>query len=161
MDKSKIGAIAILIALGGALFFSKAKDDPTPGAGEEQPTPTPAKKLSDKELTGGVTKLKIEDLRPGTGAAAKDGDPLTMNYKGTLLNGDVFDQSYGKEPFQFTLGSGQVIKGWDQGIKGMKVGGKRKLTIPADLAYGPTGQGSIPGGATLVFEVELLGVNKK
>jgi FKBP-type peptidyl-prolyl cis-trans isomerase len=85
-----------------------------------------------------------------------------MNYKGSLLNGEVFDQSYGRGPFDFTLGAGQVIQGWDQGIKGMKEGGKRKLTIPASLGYGENGSPpKIPGGATLVFEVELLKVTKK
>ncbi|MCI0542627.1 FKBP-type peptidyl-prolyl cis-trans isomerase [bacterium] len=107
-----------------------------------------------------VKELKIEDLKVGTGAEAVNGKTLSMLYTGTLLDGKVFDASslHGNTPFEFVLGSGMVIKGWDQGILGMKVGGKRKLTIPSDLAYGPTGQGSIPPNATLIFEVELLGV---
>ncbi|RYG67826.1 hypothetical protein EON80_12825 [bacterium] len=169
MDKSKIGAIAILVALGAGLFFSKAKDAPAPAAeggeaaehhegdGHDHP-----KKEASPALTGGVKQLKIEDLRPGTGEGAKPGNHLTMNYKGSLLDGSVFDQSYGKSPFEFDLGGGQVIKGWDEGIIGMKVGGKRKLTIPASMGYGDQGSGdSIPGGATLVFEVELLKIAKK
>jgi peptidylprolyl isomerase len=170
MDKSKIGAIAILVALGAGLFFSKSQDPPAPGEGGEETAEhsegdghdhAPAKPAS-KELTGGVTELKIEDERPGTGKAAANGDRLKMNYKGTLLNGEMFDQSYGKAPFEFTLGQGEVIKGWDKGILGMKEGGKRKLTIPASLGYGANGAGAkIPGGATLQFEVELLEVRKR
>ncbi len=165
MDKSKLGAFAILLALGGALFFSKAQDAPAPSADPEEAKPaaeTSAPKMDAKQLTGGVTALKTEDLRPGTGPGAQSGDALSMNYKGSLLNGEVFDQSYGREPFDFTLGAGAVIKGWDQGILGMKAGGKRKLTIPASLGYGENGSPpKIPGGATLVFEVELLKISKK
>ncbi len=109
-----------------------------------------------------VTELKIVDERVGTGPTANTGDQLSMNYKGTLLNGKVFDQSYGRGPFDFQLGAGNVIKGWDQGIVGMKVGGKRKLVIPADLAYGAQSPSpDIPANSTLVFEVELLSVNGK
>lgn len=111
---------------------------------------------------GDVTKLQITDERVGTGPVAKAGDNLSMNYKGMLTNGEVFDQSYGRAPFDFPLGGGQVIKGWDEGIVGMKVGGKRKLVIPPDMGYGAQGAGEkIPGGATLIFEVELLSVNGK
>ena len=109
-----------------------------------------------------VTELKIVDQRMGTGPVANTGDQLSMNYKGTLLDGKVFDQSYGRGPFEFQLGAGNVIKGWDQGIVGMKVGGKRKLVIPADLAYGAQSPSpDIPANSTLVFEVELLSVNGK
>ena len=109
-----------------------------------------------------TTELKIIDQRVGTGPAANTGDQLSMNYKGTLLNDKVFDQSYGRGPFDFQLGAGKVIKGWDQGIVGMKVGGKRKLVIPADLAYGAQSPSpDIPANSTLVFEVELLSVNGK
>lgn len=109
-----------------------------------------------------VTELKIVDERVGTGPVANTGDQLSMNYKGTLLNGKVFDQSYGRGPFDFQLGAGKVIKGWDQGIVGMKVGGKRKLVIPAGLAYGEQSPSpDIPANSTLAFEVELLSVNGK
>jgi len=104
-----------------------------------------------------VTELKIEDLMIGSGAEASNGMNVSVNYKGTLLNGIKFDSSYDRnEPFEFTLGAGQVIKGWDIGVLGMKVGGKRRLTIPADLAYGSRAIGTIPANSTLVFEVELL-----
>lgn len=109
-----------------------------------------------------VTQLQITDVRVGAGVAAKTGDQLRMNYKGTLQNGKVFDQSYGREPFEFQLGAGQVIEGWDKGIVGMKVGGKRKLVIPAKMAYGAQSPSpDIPANSTLVFEVELLAVNGK
>ena len=106
-----------------------------------------------------VPKVKIEDTQSGTGAAAKDGDQITVDYTGKLQDGTVFDSSVGKTPFQFTLGAGQVIPGWDQGLLGMKVGGKRTLTIPPSLAYGDQGAGGvIPPNATLIFDVELISI---
>jgi FKBP-type peptidyl-prolyl cis-trans isomerase len=105
-------------------------------------------------------KLQLTDTKVGTGATATEGKSLTMHYRGTLLNGKQFDASYDRgQPFTFTLGSGQVIKGWDLGIKGMKVGGERKLVIPADLAYGEQSPSpNIPPNSPLVFEVKLLDV---
>lgn len=105
-------------------------------------------------------ELLIEDEVVGTGEEAKAGDEVKVNYVGTLEDGTKFDSSYDRnQPFEFTLGAGQVIEGWDKGVVGMKVGGKRKLTIPSDMAYGDSGIGGvIPGGATLIFEVELLHV---
>lgn len=103
--------------------------------------------------------LEIQDLKAGTGAEARAGRRVRVNYTGKLTNGTTFDTSVGRAPFAFTLGSGQVIKGWDQGVAGMKVGGKRKLVIPPELGYGPEGAPpKIPPNATLVFEVDLLGV---
>jgi peptidylprolyl isomerase len=103
--------------------------------------------------------LRITDLVVGTGAEAVNGKVVEVHYRGTLLDGREFDASYGRGPFSFPLGGGRVIKGWDEGVAGMKVGGKRKLVIPPDLAYGERGAGGvIPPNATLVFEVELLGV---
>ena len=114
---------------------------------------------------GSVKKMEngliIEDLVVGDGAEAKDYNKVVVNYTGKLEDGSVFDSSLnpGRGPFTFTLGAGSVIKGWDQGLKEMKVGGKRKLTIPPDLAYGANGAGSaVPPNATLIFEVELLEV---
>ena len=108
-----------------------------------------------------MTELKIEETKVGTGAEAVTGNSVMVHYTGWLTNGTKFDSSKDrKEPFSFQLGAGQVIKGWDQGVAGMKVGGIRKLTIPASLGYGARGAGDvIPPNATLVFEVELLGVN--
>lgn len=105
------------------------------------------------------TDLQIEDLAVGTGSQAKVGDAVSVHYKGTLLNGTVFDSSYNRgTPFSFTLGENSVIQGWEQGVLGMKVGGKRKLVIPPHLAYGPSARGLIPANSTLVFEVELLDI---
>ena len=107
-----------------------------------------------------MEKLISEDLVVGTGAAAASGQKVTVHYTGWLTNGTKFDSSKDRgDPFVFPLGKGQVIKGWDQGVQGMKVGGKRKLTIPPEMGYGSRGAGGvIPPNATLVFEVELLGV---
>jgi FKBP-type peptidyl-prolyl cis-trans isomerase len=104
--------------------------------------------------------LQIDDLANGTGAEAKTGQHVTVHYTGWLTNGTKFDSSKDRgDPFQFKLGAGQVIRGWDEGVKGMKVGGKRKLTIPPEMGYGARGfPGAIPPNATLVFEVELLAV---
>ena len=106
------------------------------------------------------TGLVIEDLTVGTGKTAAAGQKVTVHYTGWLTNGKKFDSSKDRnDPFVFNLGAGQVIRGWDQGVQGMQVGGKRKLTIPPDLGYGARGAGGvIPPNATLVFEVELLGV---
>jgi FKBP-type peptidyl-prolyl cis-trans isomerase len=100
----------------------------------------------------------VQDEVVGTGAEARVGDTLSVNYTGKLQNGTVFDTSVGRTPIQFTLGAGQVIQGWEQGLQGMKVGGKRLLLIPSGLAYGASGYGPIPANAALIFEVELVGV---
>jgi len=101
-------------------------------------------------------QLISQDETVGTGVEARVGDILTVNYTGKLQDGTVFETSVGKRPIQFVLGSGQVIPGWDQGLQGMKVGGKRLLIVPPDLAYGAEGYGPIPGNETLIFEVDLL-----
>jgi FKBP-type peptidyl-prolyl cis-trans isomerase FkpA len=115
----------------------------------------------------GVTALQIVDLQPGNGAVIAAGQKAVMNYTGWLFatsapdnKGKQFDSSRdGGKPFRFDLGAGQVIKGWDQGIVGMKVGGRRRLVIPAPLAYGDNGAGGvIPPGATLIFDVDLLAI---
>src|SRR3954463_9882851 len=105
-------------------------------------------------------ELQVEEIKVGDGAEAQSGKKVTVHYVGTLTDGKKFDSSRDRgKGFSFKLGAGQVIKGWDQGVAGMKVGGLRKLTIPSDLAYGDRGfPGAIPPRATLIFEVELLSV---
>ncbi|MDO8517916.1 MAG: FKBP-type peptidyl-prolyl cis-trans isomerase [bacterium] len=109
---------------------------------------------------GSQGALVVQDEVVGTGAEARAGDTLSVNYTGKLQDGTVFDSSLsaGRMPFQFTIGAGRVIQGWDQGLQGMKVGGKRLLIIPPELAYGAQGNGPIPQNATLVFEIDLLSV---
>ena len=120
------------------------------GGGDSSTTPT-----------GGGT-LVIEDLVVGTGATAVVGDTLTVNYVGTLTNGTKFDSSYDRgTPFVFQVGAGRVIAGWDQGVPGMKVGGKRRLTIPPSLAYGNQAVNSIPANSTLLFDVDLVAIAGK
>ena len=123
----------------------------------------PASAGTAKDVTGGVAPSALDkvDLVVGKGAEAKAGSTVKVHYTGRLVDGTKFDSSLDrKEPFTFKLGAGEVIKGWDEGVAGMKVGGKRKLTIGYEKAYGAGGHPpTIPGKATLVFEVELLGVS--
>jgi peptidylprolyl isomerase len=140
-------------ALVASAASSKPATTPTSGPLATEPAVTPPKGAA-------PTKLETKDLIVGTGAEAKAGETVTVNYVGVLFHGGKeFDASWKrKEPFTFALGAGQVIMGWDQGIPGMKVGGRRELVIPSNLAYGPKGSGSsIPPNAPLVFVVDLLG----
>ena len=108
--------------------------------------------------SGGGT-LVIDDLVVGTGATAAVGDTVSVHYVGTLTNGTKFDSSYDRsQPYPFQIGAGRVIAGWDQGVPGMRVGGKRRLTIPPSLAYGNQAVGSIPPNSTLIFEIDLLSI---
>ena len=110
----------------------------------------------DKEVMDG--ELIIEDLKVGEGTAVAQYNIVTVNYTGWLTDGTKFDSSLnpGRTPFRFTVGGGQVIKGWDEGLIGMKVGGKRKLTIPPNMGYGSQDMGVIPSNSTLVFDIDLL-----
>ena len=145
-------------------LIEKALSEAKPDSGKKpEPKAEPAKKEETKGEVKTASGLRYVDLAEGRGAAAKRGDTVKVHYTGWLENGTKFDSSVDRgEPFEFALGSGQVIKGWDEGVSGMKVGGKRKLIIPAELGYGTRGAGGgkIPPGATLVFEVELLGIQE-
>ncbi len=129
----------------------------------EPPAPPPRPVVSAAPEVPEPADLIKEDLSVGTGAEARDGDKVKVHYTGRLLKTNfMFDSSVGKTPFDFQLGKGSVIKGWDLGVVGMKVGGKRKLTIPSKLGYGDSGSPpKIPGKATLVFDVELLSVGEE
>ncbi len=157
--------LACMLAAGLALTGcgnNTAEQPAEPQVGAEQPSQeAPATEATTPaEAAQPATELKVEDLVKGTGAAAAAGKQVTVHYTGWLTDGTKFDSSKDSgQPFSFVLGAGEVIPGWDQGVAGMKVGGKRKLTIPPDLGYGAQGAGGvIPPNATLVFEVELLGV---
>ena len=121
---------------------------------EVKPTVSDAKMITTK------SGLKYQDLKVGNGASPKAGDLAVVNYTGWLKDGTIFDSTKGKQPFSFKIGKGEVIKGWDEGVATMKVGGIRKLIIPPDLAYGPDGTpgGPIPQFATLTFEIELIDI---
>ena len=109
----------------------------------------------------GPSTLMVEDLTVGTGPTALTGDSVTVHYIGRFTNGQIFDNSFDRgQPLTFQIGAAQVIPGFEQGVLGMKVGGKRRLTIPPSLAYGSQGSGAIPPNATLVFEVDLIGVTR-
>ena len=147
--RSVLGTLGVTVIVASlALGCSKRIEEPPQS--EFKPTDAPP-------LPPGPEKLVIVDEVVGTGPEAKNGDSVKVHYTGTLLNGKQFDSSRGKEPFPVTIGAGGVIKGWDEGLPGMKVGGKRKLTIPWQLAYGDKGSGaSIPPKAALHFDIELL-----
>jgi len=121
---------------------------------------SPALGVDTAAMTKTPSGLRYQDLTKGDGAEATAGKSVQVHYTGWLPNGEKFDSSRDRnEPFSFTLGAGQVIAGWDEGVAGMKVGGRRKLVIPPDLAYGTAGAPpDIPPGATLVFDIELLAV---
>ena len=122
----------------------------------------PKSNTSQNPTSFDIQGMKVEILKQGTGEGAKVGDNIVVNYVGTLPDGTMFDSSLnpGRSPFPYTLGQNQVIQGWELGLLGMKVGEKRKLTIPPELAYGPAGRPPvIPQNATLIFEIDMLSIN--
>lgn len=181
MNKTAIGIIFFILLFGGVVYLaSSAKDQRATQAmkGDVQITVAPQQEESQQDVQGATdssqesptggenmdtnaqgTNLKVEDMEIGTGDIAQAGKKVTVHYTGTLTDGTKFDSSVDRnQPFTFTLGAGEVIQGWDQGVAGMKVGGKRKLTIPPSLGYGSRATGPIPANSTLLFDVELLKV---
>ena len=167
--------IVLAVCVGIAIWFFVAKSKSTKEVNLSpsiSPTPSisPSPISSPDAAAGKIDPSKIpmdkisgQDITIGTGAEAKSGDSVKVNYTGTLIDGTVFDSNVDPkfkhvEPFIFNLGTGQVIKGWDIGVAGMKVGGKRLLIIPPSFGYGDQDQGPIPANSILIFEVELLGV---
>lgn len=170
MEKNKIIIIAIVlvVALAGVWYYcfkQKTLSAPEPIASNTNQASvnnTIGSEETNSANPNKESKMKIEILKQGTGVETKSGDVLTVNYTGTLTDGTKFDSSLnpGREPFVFTVGAGQVIKGWDEGLIGMKVGEQRKLTIPSEMGYGASGAaGVIPPNATLIFVVDLLKIN--
>lgn len=149
MSKRSILLASVTLLVMGVMVMVGCDSGESPSAGSSESAALP-------EVT-----LYVEDLVVGEGQAAAIGDTVTVDYTGWLEDGTKFDSSLDRgEPFSFTLGADEVIRGWDFGVEGMQVGGKRKLTIPPELGYGASGAGEvIPPNATLVFEVELLSVN--
>ncbi|MEN9920938.1 MAG: hypothetical protein RL538_831 [Candidatus Parcubacteria bacterium] len=129
------------------------------GDGENRTSERTEAYLEATNDNGAVERMVIEDIKVGEGVEVKAGDTVSVHYVGTLQDGTEFDSSKKRgQPFEFTVGGGQVIKGWEEGLVGMKVGGQRILVIPPEKAYGEKGIGPIPGNATLVFAIELLEV---
>jgi FKBP-type peptidyl-prolyl cis-trans isomerase len=147
-----VTSLLVLLAL-AALLYNKSKNT-------SLSQPNNNLSIINKDTPMDVSELKIEDTLVGTGREAKSGDMVVMHYTGTLLDGTKFDSSVDRgTPFETQIGVGQVIQGWDQGIPGMKIGGKRRLTIPSSLGYGSRGAGAaIPPNAGLIFDVELVNI---
>jgi FK506-binding protein 2 len=155
-NKKEAGELSSVLEQSSSTSQNSQENTDQPSSQQNnQPTST-------KKMYSDVTELQIKDTQVGTGAEAKTGDKVAVHYRGMLTDGSVFDESYKRgEPIVITLGQGQVIQGWEQGIPGMKVGGKRTLIIPPAMGYGPNGYPPvIPGNATLIFEVELVSVGK-
>lgn len=149
MSREKIAIIiAVVAVLISALYIFKIVELP----GQSQP-------VASKQTSQATPQeeLKIEDIVIGTGDEVKSGDTIVIHYKGTLEDGTQFDSSYDRgEPFETKIGVGEVIQGWDEGVVGMKTGGKRRLIIPPSLGYGEQAVGTIPANSTLIFDVELV-----
>jgi FKBP-type peptidyl-prolyl cis-trans isomerase len=156
-------ALSALILLAGCVTDSSPPPAdasmPPPNVAQADPPPPPPGRGAAAQPATPRDGIQRTDIRVGTGPEARSGQRVRVHYTGKLTNGTTFDSSVGKQPFSFNLGAGEVIRGWDLGVAGMKVGGRRRLTIPPELAYGARGAPpQIPPNSTLVFEVDLLGV---
>ena len=155
-------AVALTLTMGtGARLMAQDKEKPAAKPAAEKTADKPADKPAGDagKTTTTASGLKITVTEEAKNPGAMAGDIVWVHYTGKLSTGEEFDSSVGKQPFKFTLGGGQVIKGWDEGVVGMKVGEKRQLTIPSTLGYGAQGAPpKIPGGATLVFDIEMIGL---
>ncbi len=161
LTRSQWVAVAVALVVVGIFFTTGSMFGPFFGKIQVSTNSTQTMDSKpDDSFSTSVAGFEKQDIVVGTGAEAVPGKLITVNYSGAFTDGKVFDSSYNRGvPFEFTLGAGQVIAGWDKGFDGMKIGGKRRLIIPAAFGYGPGGvPGVIPPNATLVFEVELLGV---
>ncbi len=154
---------ALFLALAAAACAESAPDpqDRMPPGRQVADRYAPALDIDLSEMERLWSGLYIDDVRVGEGARADSGDVVTVHYTGWLPNGMEFDSSRDGRPFEVPLGYGRVIDGWDQGIVGMREGGRRRLVIPPAMGYGERGQGPIPANSTLVFDVELLGVQDR
>lgn len=156
---NRIMTLAILIWTAAFLSAQTPAHKPST-ATHPASTNAPTKVTGPGEKT--ASGLQYWDIRAGTGPVAKEGDKVKVHYTGWLTTGKKFDSSVGAAPFEFTIGASEVIKGWDEGVAGMKVGGKRQLRIPPDLAYGEAGHPpQIPQNATLIFDVRLVAIVPK
>lgn len=175
LNESEAISLVVALSVVAVIFFgafgnpfaktaadtTKASDTVVLSDVADKPTEASAALLAATNPNGDITKLIIEDSKVGDGTAVKVGDTVTVHYVGVLQNGTEFDNSLKRgEPFTFTVGQGRVIKGWDEGLVGMKVGGERILVIPADKGYGREANGPIPANSTLLFSVSLLSIAK-
>ncbi|MBU6501007.1 MAG: FKBP-type peptidyl-prolyl cis-trans isomerase [Patescibacteria group bacterium] len=153
-------AVAVALVFGGIWYNHNLDNKAQQQESADQAAAAQAQAQAQADI---LSKFKVTDVTVGTGSEAKNGNTVTVNYTGTLDDGTIFDSNTNAkfqhvQPFSFTLGQGQVIQGWDLGVAGMKVGGKRTLVIPPELGYGGQAVGSIPANSTLHFTVELLSV---
>lgn len=150
MIRGTIFAIIAVAMIGGGIYYSRNYMQDNINQPEAAAAPA-------AQENNNTMDMQIEDVKVGSGPAAKEGDTVSVHYTGTFADGKKFDSSLDRgEPFSFTLGAGNVIEGWDKGVAGMQVGGTRKLVIPPALGYGPNDYGPIPGNSTLYFTIELL-----
>lgn len=161
MSTQRNTAIAIILALSAVLLFVVLGFFGVSASAPSVELSGPQAILDELQQTGAVAGLRTYDITVGDGAEAARGDMLTVDYIGVLPDGTVFDSSRERgKPFAFELGAGQVIAGWEEGLRGMKAGGRRLIAIPPVLGYGANAVGSIPPNSTLIFDVELLGISR-